>query len=229
MTRLRAVILALTLAATPVAAQVGFTPSESPYRDLTWKQSLGAFAGGLDTGRDAADVGPQPGWLAGVRYDLRIGGPVLLTGRLAMGPTSRRVVNPAKPAASRFLGDQTSQLFAADLGLAMNLTGQKSYHRFVPVLSGGVGIASDFRGNPDDGGYRFGTRFSFNWGLGVRYHTDGRWEPRVDFTNYLWQLQYPPDYAVRPSDGSPAILGKKSSPWMGNHLWSFGLSYQLFR
>lgn len=119
---------------------------------------------------------------------------------------------------------------AADLGLAMNLTGQKSFHRLVPVLSGGVGIATDFRGTPDKGGYRFGTRFAFNWGLAVRYHTAGRWEPRLDFTNYLWQMQYPPAYTTRPSDGTQAIVrsGKKS-PWMGNHLWSLGMSYQLFR
>jgi len=111
----------------------------------------------------------------------------------------------------------------------MNLTGQKSFHRLVPVLSGGFGIATDFRGIPDDGGYRFGTRFSLNWGLGVRYHTEGRWEPRVDFTNYLWHMQYPPGYQVKPADGTSAILQGKTSPWLGNHLWSVGLSYQLFR
>lgn len=230
MTRIRAAMFALALVAAPAAAQVGYAPSASPYRDLPWKQSLGVFAGGFDTGRDPAGVGPQPGWLAGVRYDLRIGGPVSLVTRLALAPTSRRVLNPTKSAATRYIGDESSQLLAADFGLAINLTGQKSYHHLVPVLSGGVGIASNFRGIPDDGGYRFGTRFSFTWGLGVRYHTAGRWEPRVDFTNYVWQLQYPPDYSVKPADGGAAILpsGKKS-PWMGNHLWSLGLSYQLFR
>lgn len=230
MTRIRAALFALTLAAAPAASQVGHKPSESPYRDLPWKQSFGVFAGGFDTGRDPAGVGPQPGSLAGVRYDLRIGGPMSLVARVAAAPTSRRILDPSQPAATRHVGDQESQLMAADLGLAINLTGQKSFHRLVPVLSGGVGIASDFRGTPDKGGYRFGTRFAFNWGLGVRYHTPGRWEPRVDFSNYLWQLLYPPDYRAGPADGSPAIVpsGKKSV-WMGNHLWSLGLSYQLFR
>ncbi len=224
-------MFALTLAAAPAAAQVvGSMPDASPFRDLPWKQSLTVFGGGFDTGRDMAGVGPQPGWLTGVRYDLRIGGPVSLVGRLSTGPTSRRILDPTKAAASRHVGDNKSELMVADLGLAMNLTGQKSYHRLVPVLSGGVGVVSDFRGIPDDGGYRFGTHFSFTWGLGVRYQTSGRWEPRVDFTNYVWQLQYPSTYTVTPLDGSSAILpnGKKS-PWMGNHLWSVGLSYQLFR
>lgn len=230
MTRFCAALFALLLAVAPASAQVGHKPSESPFRDLPWKQSLGVFAGGFDTGRDPAGVGPQPGWLAGVRYDLRIGGPMSLTGRLGTATTSRRVLDPTKLASARYIGDQKSGLLTADLGLAMNLTGQKSFHRLVPVLSGGVGVVSDFRGTPDDGGYRFGTRFSLDWGFGVRYHSQGRWEPRVDFTNFLWQLQYPPSYAVKPGDGSAAIVkSAKSGPWMGNHLWSFGMSYQLFR
>jgi hypothetical protein len=223
-------MFALLLCAAPAAAQVGYLPSDSPFRDLTWKQSLGFFVGGLDTGRDPAGVGPQPGWLAGVRYNLHLGGPVSLEAKVGTAPTTRRILNPTKPAASRHIGDQKGELMVANLGLAMNLTGEKSYHRLVPVLSSNVGIVSDFHGIPDAGGYRFGTRFSLDWGLGVRYHTEGRWEPRVDFTNFLWQLQYPPDYLVKPSDGSSAIItsGKKSR-WMGNHLWSVGLSYQLFR
>jgi hypothetical protein len=225
----RAALFAVSLAATPVAAQVGYEPDKSPFRDLPWKQSLSFFAGGLDTGRDPADVGPQPGWLAGVRYDLRIGGPMSLVGRLGGAPTSRRVISPLSPVASRYLGDQSSQLLMADLGIAMNLTGQKSWRRVVPVVSGGVGVATDFRGTPDDGGYRFGTRFMFTLGAGVRYQTDGRWEPRVDFTNYLWQLQYPPEYRQTPSDGSDPVISSRKAPWMGNHLWSVGLSYHLFR
>ena len=229
MTRLRAAMFVLLLAAAPAAAQVGYVPTESPFRDLTWKQSLGFFVGGFDTGRDPAGVGPQPGWLAGVRYDVHIGGPVALELRASSAPTSRRVLNPTKSASTRHIGDESSELFAADLGLAMNLTGQKSFHRMVPVLTGGVGLVSDFHGIPVAGGYRFGTKFMMTWGLGVRYHAEGRWEPRFDFTNYLWQLQYPPAYETKPSDGSSAILAKKTSPWMGNHLWSVGLAYQLFR
>lgn len=230
MTRLRAALFMLIAGTAPALAQVGYKPSESPYRDLPWRQSLGVFTGSLNTGDDPAAVGPKPAMLAGVRYDLRIGGPVSLETKATYGPTSRRVIDPTKPAATRQVKIEDSQLLTWDLGLAMNLTGQRSFHRVVPVLSGGVGFASDFRGTPDVGGYRFGTRLSLNWGMGVRYHTEGRWEPRLDFTNYLWQLQYPPAYVAKPSDGSAAVLpnGKKS-PWMGNHLWSLGLSYQLRR
>ena len=230
MTRSCAALFVLAFAAAPAAAQVGYKPGESPYRNVPWKQSFGVWAGGFDTGRDVAGVGPQPGWLAGVRYDLRIGGPMSLIARVGGAPTSRRILDPTNPPATRHTGDENSQLMIADLGLGMNLTGQKSYHRVIPVLSGGVGVVSDFRGTPDKGGYRFGTRFAFTWGLGIRYHTDSKWEPRLDFSNSLWQLLYPPDYSASPSDGSPPIIksGKKSA-WMGNHLWSVGMSRQLFR
>jgi hypothetical protein len=228
-TRLRAALLAVSVAATPVAAQVGHAPDQSPYRDLPWKQSLAVFGGGLQTGTDPAGVGPQSGWLAGVRYDLRIGGPVSLVGRIGTGPTSRRVIDPLAAPASRDLGDETSQLLTADLGISMNITGQKSWRRVVPVVSGGVGVATDFKGTPDDGGYRFGTRFMFTYGLGLRYHAEGRWEPRLDFTNFLWQLQYPPAYRATPAGGTAPVVSSRKAPWMGNHLWSFGLSYHLFR
>ncbi|MHB1311759.1 MAG: hypothetical protein ACYC3L_07045 [Gemmatimonadaceae bacterium] len=230
MTRSCAALCALMLAAAPAAAQVGHMPAESPYRDLPWKQALTVFGGGFKTGNDPAGVGPQPGSLMGLRYGIRIGGPISLVARLAGAPSSRRLLDPTKPAASRYIGDQSSELFAGDLGLEWNLTGQKSWHRIVPVIDGGVGMVSDFHGIPDAGGYRFGTRFMFTWGAGIRYHTDGRWEPRLDFTNYVWQLQYPPSYAATQSDGSPGIVkNAKKGLWMGNHLLSLGLSYQLFR
>lgn len=230
MTRICAALFALTLVVAPAAAQFGYKPSESPFLDLTWKQSLGVFGGGLDAGHDAAGVGPQPGSLSGVRYDLRIGGPVSLVARAAAGPTWRRVVDPSKPPATRHVGDVNSTLMTLDLGLAANLTGQKSFHRIIPVVSAGVGMVSDFNPEPDLGGYRFGTRFAFNWGFGLRYHTKGRWEPRVDFTDYVWKLQFPNAYGTRPGDGSPAIVQKgRTTDWTGNYLWSLGLSYQLFR
>ncbi|MBI2408560.1 MAG: hypothetical protein HYV19_09705 [Gemmatimonadetes bacterium] len=229
MTRLRAALFALILAAAPAAAQVGYEPAKSPYSDLPWSQSVAFFAGGFNTETDPARVGPQPGWLAGVRYDLRIGGPVALVGRITTGPTTHRVIAPLNPIASRVVGSKDSQLLAADLGIALNLTGQKSWHHVVPVLSSGVGVVTDFNGDPDAGGYRFGTRFMFTTGVGLRYHTQGRWEPRVDFTNYLWQIQYPTEYRSQPSDGSDPVLSRKQAPWLGNHLWSLGLSYHLFR
>ncbi len=230
MTRLCAAMFAVMLVAAPVAAQVGYIPAQSPYLDLPWKQSFSTFIGGFDTGRDPAGVGPRPGWLAGVRYDVRLGGPVSLVARISTAPTSRRVLDPTKAIAARHVSDQSGELLAADLGLAINLTGQKSYHRIVPVLSGGVGLVSDFHGTPDVGAYRFGTKMLLTWGLGVRYHTQGRWEPRIDFTNYVWQLQYPASYEAVAADGSKAILSTgKKSPWMGNHLWSVGMTYQLSR
>lgn len=229
MTRLCAAMFALILTTTPVAAQVGHTPEHSPYRDLTWNSAVSVFAGGLQAASDPAGVGPQSSWLAGVRYDLHLGGLVSLTGRFATGPTKRRLLDPAKPASTRYLGDKASELLATDIGLTFNLTGQKSYRRLVPVVGTGAGIVSDFKGSPDVGGYRFGTRFMMYVATGLRYHTDGRWEPRIDFTNYLWQMQYPPTYEVAPSTTSAAILSRRTSPWVGNHLWSIGMSYQLSR
>ena len=225
-----AVAIALLLPA-PALAQVGSLPQNSPFRDLEYKQEFTAFTGWFAAAKDPAGVAPRSGPMIGARYDVRIGGPAEFSARLATVFSERRVIDPAKAGAARELGVHKQGLYVGDVGITVNLTGQKSWHTLVPYTQLGVGLASDFKGR-DAGGFRFGTTFAFNFGGGVRWVPTNRWQLRADAGDYLYQIQYPDTYFVpTTTGGSDAVLGDRQakSAWKHNLALSIGASYLFFR
>lgn len=218
-------------AATPIcaAAQVGHPPTTSPFVDLEWRQGASAFAGWFAAGRDPAGVAPQGGPMVGVRYDVGLGGPAIFTGRIASVVSERTVLDPARPAGARVLGTEQRPLTIADLGISLALTGQKSYRRLVPVVYGGVGVASNFA-SADPGGFRFGTRFAIATAAGVRYVPGGRWALRADLGTHLYQVRYPDIYGAPGLDSTSVLApGRSTRAWIGNPSLTVGATYQLFR
>src|SRR6185437_6079631 len=134
------VLASMGTGATRAAAQVGYPPNRSPYHDITEKQDFTVYGGYFKGNTGAAGVGPQSGALFGVRYALHIGGPAELVGRLARASSSRTVLDPNQPYATRDLGTTSQAIYLADVGITLNLTGQKSYHHFVPTAGFGLGI-----------------------------------------------------------------------------------------
>lgn len=213
----------------PAAAQVGYPPTASPFVDLEWRQGVSAYGGWYAAGTDPAGVAPQGGPLFGVRYDLGLGGPALFTGRIATVLSERTVIDPARPAGARVLGTEQRPLTLADLGISVALTGQKSYRRLVPVVYGGVGIASNF-GGTDPGGFRFGTRFALAGTAGVRWVPGGRWSLRADLGTHVYQVRYPDQYTAPGLDSTSVLPGASSKGrWTGNPSLTVGATYQLFR
>ena len=210
-------------------AQVGYVPDESPYRDYQSGQNLTLSAGWLKMRRDPAGVAPKSSVLLAARYDVSIGGPASFYVRYSAAPSERRLLVPTNPKATRQIDLLKTTTQVADLGLDLALTGKKSWHNLVPSLVGGVGIASDFAA-ADTGTYRFGTRFAFTYGAGVRYIARSGFAFRVDVTNYTWKYQYPDRYFVQASD-STAILtdSKNRSAYRGNWALMAGLAIPLFR
>jgi hypothetical protein len=83
-TRHRALLIAgLVVAGTSIgaraSAQVGYPPARSPYLDLEHAQELTLIGGQYHAHRDPADVGPQSGFITGLHYEWRAGGPAHLT------------------------------------------------------------------------------------------------------------------------------------------------------
>lgn len=225
-----AALAAHVLPATAVA-QVGSLPENSPFRDLEYRQELSAFTGWFAASKDPAGVAPRSGPLLGARYDVRIGGPAQFTARLATAFSERRVINPSRSGAARELGIREQGLFMGDVGITVNLTGQKSWRALVPYTQFGAGIASDFKGR-DPGGYQFGTTFAFNFGGGVRWVPRDRWQVRADVADWLYQIQYPETYYVPTTvGGSDAILRATDakSVWKHNFALTIGGSYSFFR
>ena len=228
--RLSAALLLTAVAAPGAAQDVGFLPEESPYRDLPYRQELTFFGGWFAAGGDPAGVAPRSGPMAGARYEIRLGGPAQFYARTAVARSERLVVNPRLGPEARELGEEAVTLGLADVGISVNLTGQRSWRGLVPVVAGGAGIATDFA-DRDIGGFRLGTPFALTVGAGVRWTSGGNWQARVDLTDYLYQVKYPPLYFQAPAAGVDPVLDPtaKQSVWKHNAALTVGVSYLFFR
>jgi hypothetical protein len=219
----------LLLAASGVtAAQVGYPPAKSPFVDLEKPQAITLIAGSFHGHRDAANVAPQGGFLLGANYQWQFAGPGSLTAEFARSASDRLLIDPAKVGAARELGTVSRPLYLADVGLALALTGMRSWHQLVPEVKAGAGFASDFRSNADSGGFKFGTRFALNWGAGVRWvpGKGSALQVRADLNNWLYTIAYPPSYYVEPANG-PAVVQptQARSFWLNNPALTLGVSY----
>jgi hypothetical protein len=213
------------LAAVASKAQVGHLPAQSPYLDLEQSQELTLLVGTYHGHHDAAGVAPQGGTIIGAHYEWRAGGPAHLIAEVAGVTSNSAVLNPFKSGEARELGKFGRPLYTADFDLGMSLTGGKSWHHLVPEIQSGVGLISDFRSQPDTGGYKFGTRFSFNMGAGIRYVPGGRWAIRADIKDRLYTIAYPESFYVAPPGGTAVIPDSQSkSFWTNNPALTIGIS-----
>jgi hypothetical protein len=234
----------LVLAAAPLlgfagvlAAQVGYPPHESPYRDLRETQEVTVYSGYYRAKLDPARVAPRSGPLVGALYQWRVGGPANLTVDLARVGSERRVLDPERlgtcPTASpecKSLGMFRWPLYMADVGLGLNLTGARSWRNVVPQLRVGAGLVSDFHTNADVGEFAFGTRFAFSWGGGIRWTPGGRIQIRADVLNRLYSVKYPTTYYQSADDGSVIFEGRQNrTAWLNNPGLSIGMSYLFSR
>jgi len=216
-------------ASTARAQEVGYPPERSPFRDLEYRQELTAFTGYFAAGKDPVGVAPRGGPMLGARYEVRVGGPAQFTARGGVVWSKRTVIDPRLAPGSRELGTPEQGLYVADVGLSLNLTGQKSYHRVVPLIHGGIGVVSDFRGR-DRGGFQFGTSFAFSYGAGVRLVGAGPFQLRADVSDMLYQIEYPDTYFTPFNSQAPVITtGRSKGAWTHNAALTIGASILLFR
>jgi len=117
-------------------------------------------------------------------------------------------------------------LYFLDGGLALSLTGARSFYHLVPEVKLGAGIATDFHTESDIGDFQFGTRFAFNWGAGIRWVPGGRLQVRADLSNHLYTIKYPDAYYRLAPDKSVIFTNTQSnSAWLNNPALTIGFSY----
>ncbi|MEO7965555.1 MAG: hypothetical protein ABIT38_16725, partial [Gemmatimonadaceae bacterium] len=210
-------------------AQVGHTPRTSPFRDLEQRQEVTWFGGVYQTSSDPANVGPKSGVTAGMHYEFRMTGPAYFTATIAGVKTERRVIDPAQLIVNRFVGNQSMNLLAVDVGFALNLTGYKSWHGLVPTLGGGAGIGSAFD-KADIGKYKYGFPFLLTARPGIKLAPHGRWQGRIDAANYFQRLRYPQTYFTK-TTADPTVLavGTGQNVWKRNLALTAGLTYAFGR
>jgi hypothetical protein len=223
---------AITLVGVPAAAQVdvGYPPPRSPFRDLEYRHELTLFGGYYMAAKDPAGAAPTSAPMEGLRYELVVGGPAQLVFRLARVNSERNVINPLEPRATRNLGVQSWPIYLTDLGFSLNLTGQRSWHGVVPVISGGIGLASDLDKQDDDDPFNLGTTFAFSFGAGLRIVPGGRFQLRADAGTWMYQYEYPSTYYATTSDNTTVLDQKQAKKfWKKNLGLTLGASYLLFR
>ncbi len=211
------------------SAQVGHLPANSPFEDVKLGQNLSIMGGWMAMKRDPADVAPKSSLAAALRYDIAIGGPASLYVRYLVAPSERKLLVPTNPRATRVIGTPGVTTHQLDGGLDLALTGKKTWHRLIPSLNGGAGVVSDFSA-ADTGSYQFGTKFSFSYGLGLRYLPRKGPMIRVDLTNFMWQYDYPDRYFVKASDTTSVLTDTRNrSAWRGSRTVTVGVTLPLFR
>ena len=234
---LAALVATLLSAGTPLAAQqvVGHVPSQSPFRDIKPSQHITFEGGYFKTQQDEIGATPRSGALFGVRYDIPVGGPARFYVRLDRVSSHREAFDPTKPPATRDLGNVSSALWLGDLGFALDLTGERTWHGIIPTVDLGLGLAtSSDRVKRDP--YSFGTEFAMRSDLGIRILPGNGVELRLLAGPTLYQNKYPSGYYVAPTTGpganaGPALLGTGTarSGFRTNWAYTAGLALPLFR
>ena len=187
---MKAWIVAGLLAAGPLSAsaQVGYQPDRSPYRDREYTRNWTLLAGRYNARKDPEGVAPQDGPMAGVRWEMRLTGPLYFAARLAGTVVDRTVIDPSKLIVERVVTTERVPLVLGDVGLELSLTGHKTWHGFAPFVNGGVGFAADVRGSNDVGGFRFGVPFTMTYGSGLTWSPNNAWHLRLDWSSYVPHL-----------------------------------------
>ena len=219
-----------------LAAQVGYPPTKSPFRDLELSQEVSVFTGWYDAKHDPLQVAPRSGPIVGVHYQWRASGPANLTASVSRVESERDVLDPEAPNTCtnkpncKLVGTFRWPLYFFDAGIAMSLTGARSFFRVVPDLKAGVGLVSDFHTKSDVGDFGIGTRFAFNWGAGFRWLPGGSYQFRFDFTNHLYAIRYPENYEVPAPDNTTILAaGQNRTVWLNNPSITIGVSYLFSR
>jgi hypothetical protein len=220
---------ALLVVATSVHAQVGHVPTKSPYVDLEYKQELTLLGGYLRTRHDPADILPKSRPMFGVRYEATLTGPLAISADVITGFGDRNVVDPSKPAATRYGTTQSNALVEADIAAALNLTGTRSWHKLVPQIRAGVGLVRS-AAKDDSSGYAFGTPFAFTFGGGVKYVPGGRFQLRADITERVFKQTYPDTYYRLASDNTAVLPASTARSFYTHHAaFTVGVSYRFAR
>lgn len=213
------------LSAVPASAQVGHEPANSPYTDLEHKQEITWLFGYLRTRHDPAGVAPRSAAMSGARYELNLVGPLALSADIIAGFSDRRVLDPARPLATRDMGTESARVYAADLALAVDLTGRKSWNRLVPQLRAGLGVVSS-SAKDDSSGFSFGTPFAFTFGGGLKFVPGGRLQLRMDVTDRVFKLSYPDSYYRNASDNTSVLDESTARSFYTHHAaLTVGVSY----
>jgi hypothetical protein len=193
-TRVLALLLLTALLPYRLTAQVGHDPQHSPFQDVTTRQTITPFVSEFFGNRAHAGVGAQAGLAFGGRLTTALSGPLELWATFAMISSKRNVIDPSKPASARMSGPIDLRLVSADLGIALRLTGDRSFHGLEPYVGIAFGVVAPTKTVTDPGGFSANSNITFVPTIGTRARI-GRFvsltlEARDNLMRYEWPSAY---------------------------------------
>jgi hypothetical protein len=174
----------------------------SPYRFIETSHSLGIYAGYLLTDPGTPAVGPQNAPIVGIRYNLRLTGPLSGEAAISFAPSERQVIrddtlvqgiNPQPTGETPAMN-----LLFAEAGLRFHVTGARTWRGLAPYAVVTGGVAADLSGRteadealPEVQRFRFGPSFALGAGVGTDWFLSERLSLRLEARNHILRLQIP--------------------------------------
>jgi hypothetical protein len=225
----RLAFLLFLLGRTAAAQLVGHSPESSPYLDIEDPRNLSFYGGYLIAPNTPGHVNPQSGPLAGIRWDIHLGGPAYFEARWAHLFTDHEVTVPTLPITERDLGTKPTQLNLVDVGAALNLVGERTWHHVIPVINVNFGVATDLGAARDSAKFHFGTQLMMSAGGGIRWVPGGPIQMRFDLADYFYATRYPGTFRSTAA-GTPVVNADQAlTAWRQNLAFTAGLSLTAFR
>lgn len=186
----RMTVLALLCVPTVALAQVGHSPSGSPYRDIRKGHTITVTGGYIGGSGGQVDVGPHRGEAFGGRYDIRSASALQIGFAVAQANLQRFILDPTLPPENRVTGPVKQSVTFIEIALQFNITGGKTWHRIAPFIGTGLGLAlaSD---TPADALFDFGNKFYLAPNAGLRFFLTDRLHLRGEARAAFWKLTYP--------------------------------------
>ncbi len=227
----RILLLSLLLVAPGALAaqQVGTTPERSPFQDILTHETFTLFAGRFAGNTNAAGTGARPGLMLGARLNVSVSSALDISATVGEVFTNRLRIDAGGDTA-RVMGNLNVRLIAADLGLQLNLTGDKSWHRLAPYAYLGLGVTTPTAKVVDPGGFELGTDFTVVPAIGTRLFVSRSLSLHIEARDYYYRYTFPLFYFDRPyaahADKSPVLANSVGDrEWYSNLALWVGVTY----
>jgi len=198
--RLRLIIALMVAPSVSAIAQVGYLPTQSPFREIEHGQYLEVTGGRVFGGGGLLGLGPRDGTSEGLRWILRGKNTLQFSFGAWTAGTQRFQIDQADSVATRNKGLVDHRLIAVEFGTQLNITGGKTWHGLAPYGAFGLGFVHG-QASPatDTSGYTFGTKIYFAPAIGTRLFAGQRLYLKVETRALIWSLDYPASYLKEPT------------------------------
>lgn len=172
----------------------------SPYTFVEHGQAYAIFGGKSDLNPGQLGLGPRDATTFGVRYAVAFGGALNLDADAMSFRSTREVLDVSRPEDDRSIGRTDFNVILINLGLRLNLTGQRAWHGLQPFVLVGGGLGFTVGGfheleltadMPTEEWYEFGNRFTGTFGAGTSFHISDKISLRLDGVMNLWKIETP--------------------------------------